>query len=130
MGTINESETAPSGKRVLTVEDDPDVAESFRLLLEIIGSEVCIAADGPGALDLARRFRPDVVFVDLDLPGMDGYEVAARLRKEYGGRLRLYALTGFSQEAVRGRALDAGFDQHLVKPLGVEQLKALLDLPS
>lgn len=123
------SNRAQPCRRVLTVEDDNDVAESFKLVLELIGSEVRTAGDGPAALELARRFHPDVAFIDIDLPGMNGYEVAERLRQEHGTRLRLFALTGFGQPTVKERALKAGFDRHLIKPISIDVLKQLLESP-
>lgn len=112
--------------RVLAVEDDPDVIESFKVLLELIGNEVRAVSDGPSALDVARQFHPDLAFIDIDLPGMNGYEVADRLRREHGRNMRLYALTGFGQPADRERALNAGFDLHIVKPVDMELLERLL----
>ena len=118
--------TALRRQRVLAVEDDPAVSESFKTLLELLGNEVCAVMSGPAALDAARTFRPDIAFIDIDLPGVDGYEVAARLRAEHGPRIRLYALTGFARAADKERALSAGFDAHIVKPVDLEALKELL----
>ncbi|HEX7043022.1 MAG TPA: response regulator [Burkholderiales bacterium] len=118
--------TARRRQRVLAVEDDPVVSESFKTLLELLGNEVCAVMSGAAALDAARAFRPDIAFIDIDLPGVDGYEVAARLREEHGRRIRLYALTGFARPADRERALSAGFDVHIVKPVDIAVLKALL----
>lgn len=123
-GNTGVSERHPC--RVLAVEDDPDVAESFRLLLELTGSEVRSVPNGPTAIDTARQFRPNIAFIDIDLPGMDGYELARRLRREHGNDLRLFALTGFGQQRDKERAKEAGFDLHLVKPLDVEVLDRLL----
>lgn len=121
-----DDEDSGRGRRVLTVEDDADVAESFRLRLEMVGHDVRLAANGADALDIARQFRPHVAFIDIDLPGMDGYEVARYLRRECGDGLRLFALTGFGQESVRERVLAAGFERHLIKPIDVELLQQLL----
>ncbi|MFL6711724.1 MAG: response regulator [Sulfurifustis sp.] len=121
------SESPKRRNRVLAVEDDPDVIESFRVLLELIGNEVRAVPDGPSALDAAREFHPNIAFVDVDLPGMNGYEVAERLRREYGRQIRLFALTGFGQPADRERALKAGFDLHLVKPIDLGFLQKLLN---
>lgn len=121
------SETPKRRNRVLAVEDDPDVIESFRILLELIGNDVCAAPDGPSALEAAREFHPNIAFVDVDLPGMNGYEVAARLRRQYGRQIRLFALTGFGQPADRDRAIKAGFDLHLVKPIDLGFLQKLLN---
>ncbi|MFL6648694.1 MAG: response regulator [Sulfurifustaceae bacterium] len=121
------SESPKRRNRVLAVEDDPDVIESFRVLLELIGNDVRAVPDGPSALDAAREFHPNIAFVDVDLPGMNGYEVAERLRREYGRQIRLFALTGFGQPADRERALKAGFDLHLVKPIDLGFLQKLLN---
>lgn len=126
---MNEARLGRPGKprhRILAVEDDPDVSESFRVLLELIGNDVRTASDGPAALDAAREFHPDVAFIDIDLPGMNGYEVASRLRHEHGRQLKLYALTGFGQPADKERAMSAGFDVHIVKPLDLAFLEKLL----
>lgn len=112
--------------RILAVEDDPDVIESFKVLLELIGNDVRAVSDGPSAIDVARQFHPHFAFIDIDLPGMNGYEIANRLRQEHGSELRLYALTGFGQPADRERALQAGFDQHIVKPVDIQFLERLL----
>jgi CheY-like chemotaxis protein len=91
------------------------------------GHEVHIAHDGPSALHLAEKERPDVLLLDIGLPGMDGYEVARRLRSTPGfADVKLIALTGYGQEADRQRSSLAGFDHHLVKPVDLEQLRALL----
>jgi len=118
--------TALRRQRVLAVEDDPAVSESFKTLLELLGNEVCAVMSGAAALEAARAFRPDIAFIDIDLPGVDGYEVAARLRAEHGPRIRLYALTGFARPADKERALSAGFDAHIVKPVDLAVLKAIL----
>lgn len=126
MNETRDTEPVKRRNRVLAVEDDPDVIESFKILLEMMGNEVQTATDGPAALDVARQFHPDVAFIDVDLPGMNGYEVASRLRGEHGSRLRLFALTGFGQPGDRERALAAGFDRHLVKPIDLGALETLL----
>jgi PAS domain S-box-containing protein len=113
--------------RVMVVDDNVDVAEAVAMLLEDLGHVVQIAHSGPQALELARDFRPEAVFLDIGLPGMDGYEVAQRLRAEPGleGML-LAALSGYGQEEDHGRSRESGFDEHLVKPVGSEELQALL----
>ncbi|BAU49801.1 hypothetical protein SVA_3253 [Sulfurifustis variabilis] len=116
----------PAARRILVVEDERDVAESFRMLLELLGHEVRAVPDGPAALEAARIFVPEVVFIDIGLPGMDGYEVARRLRAQQREPLFLCALTGFGQARDRERARDAGFDEHLTKPASVDALEKLL----
>jgi PAS domain S-box-containing protein len=118
--------TLPS-RRVLVVDDNEDAANSLALLLQLAGQEVRVAYDGPSALLMAQSFRPHLVLLDLGMPGMDGYEVARRLRQQPGTeKLRLVALTGWGQEKDRQRSLEAGFDRHLVKPLEPEALYTVL----
>ena len=86
-----------------------------------------MAHDGPEALELAGEFRPEVVLLDIGIPGMDGYEVARHIRQhEWGERMKLVALTGWGQETDRQRAWDAGFDAHLTKPVDHDRLNELL----
>jgi signal transduction histidine kinase/CheY-like chemotaxis protein len=113
--------------QVLLVEDDVETAQSLSLLLGGWGCEVHLASDGAGALDAIRARRPDLVLMDIGLPGMDGYEVAERLRREEGGaRLPLVALTGYGQDEDRDQAREAGFDYHMVKPVDPLDLKDLV----
>ena len=107
---------------VLVVEDSPDGREGLRSLLEFKHFKVTTAADGAEALERAEATRPDVAVVDIGLPDMDGYEVARLLREGRDGGLTLIALTGYGQPDDRRRALEAGFDLHLVKPVDPEQL--------
>jgi CheY-like chemotaxis protein len=89
---------------------------------------VQVAYDGPGALEAARHFIPDLVLLDIGLPGMNGYDVARHLRSELSGRsLALIALTGYGQEEDKKRAREAGFDAHLIKPVDFQLLEAILD---
>lgn len=116
-----------SGLRIMVVDDDPDVAQSFALLLRTMGHEVEAVSDGASALARAETFRPHVMFIDLVLPGIDGYELAASLRADPAAAgIRLVALTGYVQEEVRRRALAVGFDEHLPKPATVEAVEQLL----
>jgi PAS domain S-box-containing protein len=114
-------------RRVLVVDDSRDAVESLSLLLKLEGHEIQSAHDGPAALEAARRFRPQVIFLDIGLPGMDGYQVASRLRQqpELDGAL-LVALTGYGHADDRRRAEAAGFHAHLVKPADPEVLHRLL----
>jgi CheY-like chemotaxis protein len=116
---------APAHRRILVVDDNRDSAESLALLLELQGHEARTAFEGAEALDIARTFHPEVVLLDIGLPGMDGYEVARRLREE-GEDSRLVALTGYGLEEDRRRSLEAGFDDHLVKPVSLEELSRIL----
>ncbi len=112
-------------RRVLIVDDNADSGDSLALLARTWGHEVAVARDGPSALTLANKFQPDHVLVDIGLPGMDGYELAQRLRESYQP-LYLVAMTGYGREKDRKASLAAGFDRHCVKPVDVNQLEELL----
>ena len=115
------------GRRVLIVDDNRDAATSLAELVRTWGHEPGVAHDGPDALGLAATFSPHVVLLDIGLPGLDGYEVARRLRERPVMRdVKLVALTGYGQEADRRRSREAGFDLHLVKPVDPDRLRALL----
>jgi len=113
--------------RVLVVEDNLDAAVTLVDLLTLWGYEVSAVHDGLAAVEVAPQYRPDVVLLDIGLPGIDGYEVARRLRRrsELDGLL-VVAVTGYGQESDRQRAREAGFDHHLVKPVDLETLRRLL----
>jgi PAS domain S-box-containing protein len=116
-----------SPRQVLVVDDNADAAASLAVLLKLEGHETRVAHNGPSALDEVERSRPDVVFLDIGMPGMDGYEVARRLRARHGASaLKLIALTGWGQEHDRERAQAAGFDHHLTKPVAPDALQGLL----
>jgi CheY-like chemotaxis protein/anti-sigma regulatory factor (Ser/Thr protein kinase) len=118
---------AGPGRRVLVVDDQPDSSESLALLLRLRGHEVRTASDGSSALEEFARYRPEVVFLDLGLPGMSGYEVARRLRTMPEARdVRLVALTGYGTEADREKTRAAGFDVHLAKPVDPQAVETLL----
>jgi PAS domain S-box-containing protein len=116
------------GRRILVVDDNVNAADSLgRLLSRFWGQEVRVAYDGPAALEVARSFRPEVVLLDIGLPGMDGCEVARRLRGEQGlADALLVAVTGWGQESDREMSRAAGFDHHLVKPVELEMLREVL----
>jgi CheY-like chemotaxis protein len=116
------------GHRVLIVDDNTDAARTLGMLVETLGkNEVHVAFNGDDALRIAQERRPDIVLLDLKMPGMDGYEVARRLRSESWGReLTLVALTGWALEDHRRRSRDAGFDRHLTKPADISALAAVL----
>jgi PAS domain S-box-containing protein len=116
-----------SGHRVLIVDDNHDAAISFSMLLRLRGHDVQVAHDGPSALKVATTFRPKMIFLDLGMPGMDGYEVARRVRKAPGlEKTVLAALTGWGQQEDRRRTTEAGFDHHLVKPPEPKAVEKLL----
>ena len=116
-----------SGRRVLVVDDNVDGAESLANMLQIGGHETRTAHSGPAALDAARPFNPEVVFLDIGLPGMNGYEVAKRLRAEptLGGAV-LVALTGWGSDDDKRRSREAGFDFHLTKPVELTAIERIL----
>ena len=113
---------------VLVVDDQEDSAELLSVILEGRGHATCVACDGPSALALAEAFQPHVGLLDLGLPGMSGFELATRLRAMPGlARLRLVAVTGYGSDTARERTRAAGFDEHLLKPVDLRILTALLD---
>jgi two-component system CheB/CheR fusion protein len=118
--------------RVLVVDDVADAADVLAMVVETGGHRVQVARSGEAAIELAAACRPDVVLLDLGMPGMDGYEVARRLREQEGGaRLTIIAVTGYAQDEDRARTHAAGFDRHLVKPVDLDALRRLLqELPS
>ena len=119
--------SAKGPRRMLVVDDNVDSAESMALVLRLQGHEVRLAYDGQSALEEAQSFRPEVMFLDLDLPKMDGYEVARRLRLEPAMRyMTLVAMTGYGQEEDRQRTQEAGFQLHLVKPVDFSKVEELL----
>jgi CheY-like chemotaxis protein len=112
--------------RVLVVDDNVDAAAALGKLLRLRGHEVSLAYDGPGALAAAAAAPPDLVVLDIGLPGMDGYAVAARLRAAGHAGAALVALTGYGREDDLQRSHDAGFDHHLVKPIDFGQLQRII----
>jgi CheY-like chemotaxis protein len=111
---------------VLIIEDDADAREVLQLSLEVEGQPVAVAADGKAGLELAAAIRPDVVFVDLRMPGLDGFEVARQLRELLGPKARIIALTGFDRVEDRQATAAAGFDGHLTKPIDADTILAVL----
>ncbi len=125
--TATRQPRAPSMRRVLVADDNRDSANLLAELVAQLGSEVTLAYDGEEAVEVARAFQPDVAVLDIGMPKMDGYEAARRIRSESGERsLKLIALTGWGQAEDRRRAREAGFDEHLVKPVELAALRALL----
>ncbi len=118
---------ARPGRRILIVEDNDDAREMLRVQLTQDGHEVHEAADGPTAVEMAAAHVPDVALIDIGLPGLDGYEVARRIRAGTGGKsIFLVAMTGYGQLDDRRRAFEAGFDAHATKPVLVERLAELI----
>jgi CheY-like chemotaxis protein len=122
------SEVAASRARhILVIEDNTDFREGIRLLLESWGHRVEEASNGAQGLDTVRRERPEIVLIDLGLPGVDGYAVARALRAAPGGEaLLLVAITGYGRPSDRRQAREAGFDAHLTKPVSPPELAAIL----
>ena len=116
-------------RRVLVVDDNVDGAESIGMLLKVHGHHVHLAHNGPEALRAAERFQPQVIILDIGLPGMNGYEVAKRLRQqpEFKSAM-LVAVTGYGQEEDRRRSREAGFNFHLTKPVEPDDLRRLIGL--
>jgi CheY-like chemotaxis protein len=128
--TAEASGGAAQGRRILLVDDSVDAALALSMLLEALGHEVRTEHDGPRALASIEDFKPEVVVLDIGLPGMNGFDVAREMRKREATRdALLLALTGWGSDADRQEALDAGFDHHLTKPVTIEALEAALTQP-
>jgi CheY-like chemotaxis protein len=113
--------------RVLIADDNRDSAESLGMLLEMSGHEVYLAHDGLDALAAAANKLPDIALLDIGMPGMDGYEVAANIRREpWGSNITLIAITGWGQDDNKRLARTAGFDHHLTKPMDTAVLESIL----
>jgi CheY-like chemotaxis protein len=124
--------SAPTGRSILIVEDNADARDALRVLLELEGHAVEAVEGGQQALELARAKDPDIALVDIGLPGIDGYEIARRVRARDARRPVLIALTGYGQPEDRRRATEAGFDDMLVKPVdpvALAELLATLEIP-
>jgi CheY-like chemotaxis protein len=116
-----------SGQRLLVVDDNQDAADSLAMMLRLQGHHVRVANDGVAALEIMKSYRPVLVFLDLGMPKMDGYEVARRLRRQPGlEHVRLAALTGWGQQEDRRRTAEAGFDHHFIKPVEPNAIEGLL----
>jgi CheY-like chemotaxis protein len=113
-------------KRILVVDDNADAAELLAVQLRAMGHEAFVAHDGRAALAALARARPQIVLLDIVMPGLSGYEVAKRIREQLGPGVQIVALSGFGADEDRARALEAGFDQHMVKPVDPAFLKSLL----
>ena len=124
---MSESAAARAGRRILVVDDDHDSAESLAMLFQLMGHDVRAAHNGLAAVDLAEAFRPDLIVLDIGMPGLDGYEVCRRIRQHSWGRAAVIAaLTGWSRDEDRDRSEQAGFDHFLVKPVDPKALENLI----
>ncbi len=113
-------------QRVMVVDDNEAMLEALKLVIELLGHEVRTASDGRRGLEVANEFRPDVIFMDLGMPHMSGYEAARLIRAQpWGEKTRLIALTGWGQPDHRQRTQAVGFDQHVVKPVRRSDLERL-----
>ena len=116
-----------AAQRILIVEDNEDSALSLQMLLEALGYETKVVHDGEGAVKTACAEYPDVILMDIGLPGMSGYEAARRIRSDCADKpMLIIALTGWGQEDDRRQSAEAGIDHHLVKPLDLGKLRPLL----
>jgi signal transduction histidine kinase/PAS domain-containing protein len=113
-------------RRVLVIDDNPAAATAMQRLVKVLGGECAVAYDGEGGLSQVREFRPDVVILDIGMPGIDGYETCRRIRAEFGPDLLVVALTGWGQDRDKRKAWRAGFDVHLTKPADPIALERLL----
>jgi PAS domain S-box-containing protein len=121
----------PEGRRILVADDNKDSADSLQRVLQLYGYDVRVAYDGAAALRLGASFRPEVAVLDIGMPGANGYEVAREIRRQQGAQIKLVALTGWGQDGDRRRAMEAGFDFHLTKPVDPGVLNDLLaDVPA
>ena len=116
----------PAGARVLVVDDSVDSAETLGELLRIWGHDVRLAHDGPAAVEAAREYRPEIILLDIGLPGMDGFAVAQKLKAEGLQARMLVALTGYGEQTDKQRTQQAGFHHHMVKPVDPEALQKLI----
>lgn len=126
---VPQEEIAPAvdlAHRVLLVDDNVDFVSSLSLLLRSLKHEVRVANDAPDALAALDEFEPDIAFLDIGLPTMDGFALARRIKEKSGGWIRLVAISGWGQDEYRQRAVDAGFSAYLVKPVDLAEIRAIL----
>ncbi|HUF13186.1 MAG TPA: ATP-binding protein [Longimicrobiales bacterium] len=126
----DEALSAVPKRRILVVDDNVDAADALAELLRDYGHDVRAAHDGPSAIEQAGLHQPDIVLLDIGMPGLDGYEVARRMRTELGLKATLVALTGYGEARHRRLSRAAGFDQHVTKPVDIRKLETLLKLPN
>ncbi len=115
-------------RRVLVVDDNPDIVETFASILTLLGHEVRVASDGGSAVDIATAFTPDVIFLDIGLPVLDGISVCRTIRQQVGTAVQIYAVTGYGDDAVRAAAHEAGFNGYFVKPVSPLEVLEQLEL--
>jgi CheY-like chemotaxis protein len=122
--------TSCDGRRVLVIDDNPAGTRAMNRLVTALGGECRVAHNGQAGLADIREFCPDIVILDIGMPGLDGYETCRRIREEFGTSLMVVALTGWGQESDKHKAMQAGFDLHLTKPADPSQLEELLTTAS
>ena len=115
----------PGGKRVLIIDDEPDQVASLAAVLKLGGHRVECATNPLYAIDMARKFHPEFVFLDIGLPYMDGYDALRRLKEHFQGA-RFFAVTGRAGSEARKKSIEAGFEDHLVKPVAITVIEKLL----
>jgi CheY-like chemotaxis protein len=124
----NSTRTTTPSRRVLIVEDNIDAGRSLAYFLRDVGHHVEHAINGYAAVAIARNLRPDIVFLDLGLPGMDGFTVAQQIKREPGlEKVRIVVVTGYGQDEYRERAMKVGCDIHLIKPVDPKTLAGLIE---
>jgi CheY-like chemotaxis protein len=117
----------PWHRKILVVDDDADISGSIRFLLRLSGAWVESSLDGVKAVEMAKTFRPDVVILDIGMPGQDGYDTCRSMRRLRGGRtLAIIAITGRGGVQDKQQCRDAGFDYHLIKPVEIELLQSVV----
>lgn len=114
-------------RKILVVDDNEDAANSIGKLMRRIGHDVRITYDGISALEIAREFQPEVILLDIGLPGIDGYETARRFRADFPANILLIALSGYGQEEDRQKTKAAGFNFHLIKPFDTQELRDIIN---
>jgi CheY-like chemotaxis protein len=115
----------PTCRRILVIEDNPDLRDALKRLLEQVGHQVLVSPDGEDGVTKALSEQPDVVLVDIGLPKLDGYGVAARLKRSLPRDVLLVAVSGYGSREDRARSLEAGFGYHLTKPITLESLEEI-----
>jgi CheY-like chemotaxis protein len=119
-----ESPQAP--RRILVVDDSLDAAQTFALLLATMGHQAEFVTDPRTAVDTARRLQVEIVFLDIGMPGLDGYQVARMLRETFGRELRIVAVTAYGDDQHRRRSRESGFDAHVLKPPDLAIVQSIL----
>lgn len=118
--------TTENKHRILVVDDSHDTAQSLAALLKVMGHEARFEIDPTRVVALVREVHPNIVFLDLGMPGIDGYRLAETLRSEFGHSIHLVAVTGYGTEQDRARSRRAGFDAHVLKPMDIPLLESIL----